>query len=53
MNPAFCELIFGLSINQANEFKEALHANAIAGREALTLELEAKHAEAVSASRYM
>ncbi|CAN0158567.1 unnamed protein product, partial [Ectocarpus fasciculatus] len=34
--------------HQANEFKEALHANAVAGREALEQELETRHAEVVA-----
>lgn len=42
------DIVRAIDSTQANEFKEALRANAVAGREALTQELEAKHAEAVS-----
>ncbi|CAM9794793.1 unnamed protein product [Ectocarpus sp. 13 AM-2016] len=34
--------------HQANEFKEALHANAVAGREALEQELQRRHADIVA-----
>lgn len=40
-----------LSYQQANEFREALHLNAVASREALEQELEAKHADAVSRTK--
>ena len=38
------------NVEQANEFKEALHASATAGQDALRDELEAKHADEVCAT---